>query len=295
MSLPTHPDWWPARQLQRSPVKKVLVCGRRLNPPLFSHVVNFPRLEIPLHGQYRNQMESGGAIAHMVLRPGMALFAAPNCWNLPEWQPGLELLSIFFGKSQLGVSLVSARSKNYPQLAAKKYSVPRPIGGPVPHLLNALDELLTEDEPGPALTDLVCALIHCVENLLRQPAAQPGSRAQSLLEDVRVFLQSHYQYEITRDSVAEQFNVTPNHLSRLFQTHGRTTFSGYLTQVRIDRAKHLLHNYNLKLDDIAARCGYHDTPYFCHVFKKMTKATPMQFRLKIRRTSQALTTPLPAG
>ena len=134
-----------------------------------------------------------------------------------------------------------------------------------------------------------------MESLLRQPVAQPGSRAQSLLEDVRVFLQSHYQYEITRDSVAEQFNVTPNHLSRLFQTHGRTTFSGYLTSVRIDRAKHLLHNYNLKLDDIAARCGYHDTPYFWHVFKKMTKATPMQFRLKIRRSSQALKTPAPAG
>ena len=295
MNQPTNPDWWPARQLQRRPVKKVLVCGRRLNPPLFSHVVNFPRLEIPLHGLYRNQLETGGEIAHTVLRPGMALYASPNCWNLPEWQPGLELLSIFFGKSQLGVSLVSARSKNYPELAAKKYSVPRPIGGPVPHLLNALDELLAEDEASDAVPDLTCALIHCVESLLRQPVVQPSSRAQSLLEDVRVFLQSHYQYEITRDSVAEQFNVTPNHLSRLFQTHGRMTFSGYLTNVRIDRAKHLLHNYNLKLDDIAARCGYHDTPYFCHVFKKITKATPMQYRLKIRRGSQPLKTPAPAN
>jgi len=294
MNQPTNPDWWPARQLLRNPLKKVLVCGRRLNPPLFSHAVNFPRLEIPLHGQYRNQLEIDGEIAHAVLRPGMALFAAPNCWNLPEWQPGLELLSIFFGKSQLGVSLVSARSKNYPQLAAKKYSIPRPIGGPVPHLLNALDELLAEDEPSAALTDLTNALIHCVESLLRQPVARPGSRAQSLLEEVRVFLQSHYQYEITRDSVAEQFNVTPNHLSRLFQTHGRMTFSSYLTNVRIDRAKHLLHNYNLKLDDIAARCGYHDTPYFCHVFKKVTKTTPMQYRLKNRRGGQGLIAAGPA-
>jgi YesN/AraC family two-component response regulator len=85
--------------------------------------------------------------------------------------------------------------------------------------------------------------------------------------------------------VAEHFNITPNHLSRLFQTHGRITFSGYLTSVRIDRAKHLLSNYNLKLDDIAARCGYHDTPYFCHVFKKVAKATPMEFRLNTRRSN----------
>jgi AraC-like DNA-binding protein len=290
MSETMTPDWWPARQLQRHPLHKVLACGRRLNPPLFGHVVNFPRLEIPLHGVYRNQIEAGGEITHIELRPGMALFAAPNCWNLPEWQPGLELLSLSFGRSQINISLVSARSKTYPQLASKKYSIPRPIAGPVPHLLNALDELHANPKLQFALVDTANALLRCVENLLREPVTRPGSRAHTLLEEIRVFLQSHYQYEITRDSVAAQFNITPNHLSRLFQTHGHMTFSGYLTQVRIDRAKHLLSNYNLKLDDIAARCGYHDTPYFCHVFKKATKATPMEYRLNTRRNNPAAKT-----
>jgi YesN/AraC family two-component response regulator len=73
------------------------------------------------------------------------------------------------------------------------------------------------------------------------------------------------------------------------------TFSNYLTHVRIDRAKHLLRNYNLKLDDIAARCGYHDTPYFWHVFKKMTKTTPMAYRLKNRRAGPALKAPEDTG
>ncbi len=288
MSEPMNPDWWPVRALLRQPLREVRACGRRLNPPLFAHVVNFPRLEIPLHGVYRNQIESGGVETHVELLPGMALFAAPNCWNLPEWQPGLELLSLSFGRSQVNISLVSARSKNYPQLAAKKFSLPRPIAGPVPHLLNALDELHAEQHAAAALAKTAAALLWCVENLLRHPVAHAGGRAHSLLEEVRVFLQSHYQYEITRDSVAEHFNISPNHLSRLFQTHGRMTFSGYLTQVRIDRAKHLLTNYNLKLDDIAARCGYHDTPYFCHVFKKVAKATPMEFRQNARRTNPGL-------
>ncbi len=284
---PTNPDWWPAKQLQRRPVEKVLPCGQQLNPPLFSHVVNFPRLEVPLQGAYRNQIESGGQITRVVLRPGMALFAGPNCWNLPEWRPGLELLSILFGRTQLGISLVSAQKKNFPKLASKKYSLPRPISGPVPHLLIAIAEALAEDEASPALTDLVRALICCVESRLRQAVPRVGGRALTLLEEIRVYLQSHYQYEITRDSVAEQFGITPNHLSRLFQTHGRMTFSNYLTHVRIDRAKHLLRSYNLKLDDIAARCGYHDTPYFWHVFKKMTKTTPMAYRLKNRRAGPA--------
>jgi AraC-like DNA-binding protein len=285
MDSPVRPEWWPSHQLRRHPLKQVFVCGRRLNPPVYSHVVNFPRLELPVSGVYENEIEIADRIERVRLRPGMALFAAPECWNLPEWKPGLELLSIHFGRTQLGISLVSARFRSYPEVDAKKFSTPRPLTGPVPHILNALNELQAANGPIAAMLELSRGLLHCVEDLLKQPATQPASHALKLLEDIRVFLQSHYQYEITRDSVAQQFAISPNHLSRLFQTHGRMTFSGYLTQVRIERAKHLLRNYNLKLDDIAARCGYNDTPYFCHVFKNLTKQTPREYRLKSLQTA----------
>ncbi len=285
MDSPTNPSWWPARLLRQNPLRKVFAGDRQLHQPLYSHTVNFPRLEIPLRGLYKNQIEIGNEITPVSLRPGTALFTAPNCWNLPEWQPGLELLSILFGRPQLGISLISARTKDYTQLTAKKISLPRPLTGPIPHILNALVELQSHGGSPGTFVELARALMNCVEDLLRQPVAQPASRAQALLEDIRVYLQEHYQYDITRDSVAEQFGITPNHLSRLFQQRGQMTFSSYLTHVRIDRAKHLLRNYNLKLADIAARCGYNDTPYFCHVFKIITKSTPAGFRMKEHRPS----------
>lgn len=286
MDSTAHAEWWPERQLRKNPVAKVFVCGRHLNPPLYSHVVNFPRIEIPLRGVYRNQIEAGDCVDQVRLVPGMALFAAPNCWNLPEWQPGLELLCLLFGRTQLGVSLVSARTRGPMQVAVKKSSLPRPLTGPLPHLLNALAELPSDPAHEKSHAELVRTIIRCVEELVQQPIAKPASRTMALLEDIRVFLQSNYQYEITRDSVAQHFGISPNHLSRLFQTHGHMTFSSYLTHVRIDRAKHLLRNYNLKLDDVAARCGYHDTPYFCHVFKHLTKCTPIEYRLKDRPPTQ---------
>ena len=99
-----------------------------------------------------------------------------------------------------------------------------------------------------------------------------------MLEEACVYLQNHYQYDVTRESVARQFRISPNYLSRIFQVQGHMTFSSYLMHVRTDRAKFLLRSYNLKLDDIAERCGYHDTAYFCRVFKRLSKLTPAEYR-----------------
>lgn len=282
MSFPPA-EKWPEPQLHRVRIRKVLVCGRRLDPPPYSHAVNFPRLEFPLRGCYENKIETGGNIVTVKLRPGSALFAAPNCWNLPAWKPGLELMSLLFGPKQIGISVVVSPGRHGPQPAAKKFSMPAPASGPVPLLLAAMSQLQTVGDGPEIFPELAGALIRCVEHLMRQPATSARTgRAQGLLESVCVFLQNHYQYEITRDSVAEQFGITPNHLSRLFKTHGYMTFSSYLTHVRIDRAKHLLQNYNLRLDQVAARCGYYDAPHFCHVFKRLTKATPAEYRMKAR-------------
>jgi YesN/AraC family two-component response regulator len=108
-----------------------------------------------------------------------------------------------------------------------------------------------------------------------------------LLEDVCVYLQNHYQYDITRESVARQFGISPSYLSRIFQLQGHMTFSSYLMHVRADRAKHLLRSYNLKLDEVSARCGYRDTAYFCRVFKRLAKMTPAEYRTQQRLMPEA--------
>ena len=280
-------DWWPEKQFRDRPVGKVFVCGRKLHPPAYSHVVNFPRLEIPLHGCYKNQIENNGDRITVELGPGTALFAAPNCWNLPAWSGKLEMMSLLFGRKQLGISLVQTQGRGVPQLAAQKFSTPWPLTGALPHILKAMVELQSADGPQAVFVDLTRALVRSIQELLRHPETRSTGRAHGLLESVCIYLQNHYQYDITRDSVSRQFEVTPNHLSRLFQTHGNMTFSGYLTHVRIDRAKHLLLSYNLKLDEIAVRCGYRDTAYFCRVFKQLTKVTPAEYRGITRRAEAA--------
>jgi len=281
-------DWWPTNLLARNPVREVFVSGRQLHPPLFSHVVTFPRLEIPLHGRYENQIEQNGKIETVSLKPGSALFVPPNCWNFPTWERNVEIMSLLFGKKQLGISIVLAKGRTTPQLVANKFAMPAPMNGPIPHILEAMLELNSVKEPARAFSELANALIQCVERLVHEsPEPELENRRQSFFERVCVYLQGNYQNDITRDSVARLFAVSPNHLSRVFHRHGHMTFIDYLTHVRIARSKFLLCNYNFKLEDVAVRCGFRDAPYFCRVFKRLTRTTPVDYRFKMLQHSAA--------
>jgi len=288
-----QPEWWPEKKLRARPVQRVQVCGRTLHPPVLSHMVNFPRLELPISGCYETQIESGGRAVTVRLKPGDALFAAPNCWNFPVWRRRVELLSLLFGVRQIGVSIVTsrgaARGARLPRLNSKKASLPRPHAGPLPHILDAMVAGQTAPNAATLLPALARALLDCVGAMLQAPPQGGGGagaggagRSQTLFENLCIYLQNNYQYDISRDAVARQFGISPTHLSRVFQTRGHMTFSSYLTHVRIDRAKFFLRNYEFKLDEIAARCGYNHTPYFCQMFKQVAKSTPADYRAKMQ-------------
>jgi AraC-like DNA-binding protein len=277
---------WPEELLNRQAIRRVFVCGRSVEPPLLSHVVNFPRLELPLSGIYENQIEVNGERATVQLKPGEALFAPPNCWNLPTWQQPVRLMSMLFGRKQVGISIVAAKSPTDGAFTVTKFCQPRPLTGPVPKILEAMVEVHAAGGPANACVDLARALLTCVRESFLRPTPEVVFPTKSLLEDVCVYLQNHYQYDITRESVARQFGISPSYLSRVFQMQGHMTFSSYLMHVRTDRAKHLLRSYNLKLDDVSARCGYRDTAYFCRVFKRLAKLTPAEYRAQ-QRTSPA--------
>ncbi len=272
----------PKSLLLEPPMEKVLVCGRRLEPPPLSYVVNFPRLTVVLSGCHENLIEANNRAVTVRLTRGMALFAPPTCWNLPSWRHPVRLLALLFGEERIGISLVTYTGGTRPRLITRKFSLPRPLTGPLPMLLDAMLELQAAGGPASALRELASALLCCVRGAIRQPAPERVSAARSLLEEVCLFLRTNYQGDISRDSVARQFAVSPNYLSRVFQAQGKMTFTSYLRHVRVDRAKHLLRSYRLKLDDIAARCGYRDTAYFCRVFKHVARTTPAGYRAVCR-------------
>ncbi|MBT2293213.1 response regulator [Paenibacillus albidus] len=91
-------------------------------------------------------------------------------------------------------------------------------------------------------------------------------------------INKYYAEDISLQSVANQINVNPSYLSRIFKQEKGENFISYLTQVRIDKAKVYLKGGKLKVYEIADKVGYHNYTYFSKIFKKNVGVTPEEYR-----------------
>lgn len=78
---------------------------------------------------------------------------------------------------------------------------------------------------------------------------------------------------MTLQHIAERFFISRENVSRKFKQISGENLSDYLTALRIDKAKTLLQNTNLRLSQISELVGYEDEKYFSRVFKKSTGQT----------------------
>ncbi len=87
-----------------------------------------------------------------------------------------------------------------------------------------------------------------------------------------------YAEEISLLSIANQINVNPSYLSRVFKQEKGENFVSYLTRVRMERAKSFLESRKYKVSEVADKVGYHNYPYFSKIFKKVVGMSPEEYR-----------------
>lgn len=92
------------------------------------------------------------------------------------------------------------------------------------------------------------------------------------------YIQQHFTENITLSEVAEYTHLSKNYLSDLFRKELSTSFGNYLTSIRMNKAKQLLTETDLKMYEISEQVGYHDYAYFSTQFKKHTGKTLSEFK-----------------
>ena len=110
-----------------------------------------------------------------------------------------------------------------------------------------------------------------------------GKYADVILKAKRFIEQNYADQNTTLTTVAEEVCLSPNHFSTIFSQECKTTFIEYLTNVRIENAKRLLRETEMKGYDIAYECGFSDPHYFSYIFKKNTGLSPRDYKLSVEK------------
>ncbi|SJN58044.1 HTH-type transcriptional activator RhaR [Vibrio ruber DSM 16370] len=267
---------------ERDCCQHICFAGDQHTPPPFSYQVNFPRLEIALKGSYNNQIEDElHGVSAVRIQAGNALYIPPNCWNKPDWEDECSVLSLLYGRRQIGFSFVAKRKGTDGFYDVQKHSVQMRTGYAIDNILESLNALARESQKSPMDEHLLCALLTYTQSILRQPERSAKSRSEDLYQGICIYIQENFHRGITRDSIASRFSLSANHLSRLFHQQGHMTLADYIAWVRIDRAKFMLKKYQFRLGEVAERCGFQDVNYFCRVFKTKTGMTPSEYRTHV--------------
>lgn len=86
-----------------------------------------------------------------------------------------------------------------------------------------------------------------------------------------------YRTSISLQRFAAEQHVSLGYLSRMFKAHTGRTFSDYVTDYRIRKARELLSEGVDRLQEVSRLVGYDDPKYFSLQFKKLVGESPMHY------------------
>ena len=88
----------------------------------------------------------------------------------------------------------------------------------------------------------------------------------------------YFDPNLTIPKMADKIQIQPYLLSQIINSHFGQSYPDYVNSYRINEAKALLTDNNLKISSIAMDCGFNTLSSFNLAFKKATSKTPSDYR-----------------
>lgn len=105
------------------------------------------------------------------------------------------------------------------------------------------------------------------------------NNSEKILQAAIQYIESNYNNpDLSLDLVCSEINISVSHLSMLFKKKKGINFIKYIITFRMEMAKKLFRETDLKVINVSTQCGYSNVYYFSHSFKKYTGVTPGKYR-----------------
>lgn len=106
----------------------------------------------------------------------------------------------------------------------------------------------------------------------------PSKNISTECENVKTYMDSHYQDCITLDLLAAMAHWDKYYFSHMFTKEYGISPINYLLERRILQSKQLLKSTDYSVTQVAQSTGFSSQNYFSQAFKKSTGVTPLQYR-----------------
>ncbi|SHK00879.1 two-component system, response regulator YesN [Geosporobacter subterraneus DSM 17957] len=143
-------------------------------------------------------------------------------------------------------------------------------------------------EDGQNLKNLIdnCSSIDCLFNGLLEHVASSltvlaGDKYHNNLKQIKQakrYIEENYMKNITLEDLGAHIGFNPSYFSSLFKRETGISFVEYLSKIRIEKAKELLRESDLRIQDVCLMVGYSDAKYFTKSFIKHTGLKPNEYR-----------------
>ncbi len=107
-----------------------------------------------------------------------------------------------------------------------------------------------------------------------------GSKARAMSDIFRVmgFIEHHFVEEIGKAELARIGMCSVRQLSRKFKECTGETVLEYIHRLRIDKARRLLAETDMRITDVCSLVGFNDISFFNKTFRKQMDMTPREYR-----------------
>ncbi len=121
-----------------------------------------------------------------------------------------------------------------------------------------------------------------IRPFIRELSQKQDAQFRQTIEKAAEILRESFSSDVSLESCADQLKMSPFILSKKFKEIMGVNFIDYLMNVRMERARELLRDTDMKISEVAESVGYQNS-YFNRLFKKQEGVTPSQYREYCRK------------
>lgn len=164
----------------------------------------------------------------------------------------------------------------------------KPLHFPRPYELVQLFEFLDREARGDVATasEICTQTLRLILTKIRLGCLECSTmpRSYATYERVRQYITQNYMTLHTIEEAAEQCDLTPIHLSRLFRRFAGLGAYQFLLRQKMDRAAELLLEDRMLVKDVAERLGFSDAFQFSRAFKRIHGLAPKKLLMSRNST-----------